>query len=70
MTADFMPLKLNWNGFAAQSGVDAVYCVLDEEHELDPLSEETFFGASGAHIFSILPYTVMLVKLKKRPVPQ
>ncbi len=63
-------LKLNWNGFAAQSGVDAVYCVLDEEHELDPLSEETFFGASGAHIFSILPYTVMLVKLKKRPVPQ
>ena len=59
-------LRLDWTGFASEHGVDAEYRILDGTHSLTPVSEETFFGTSGAHILPLPLYTTVLVTLKKR----
>ena len=46
--------------------MDVEYCVLDAAHDMDVTAKETFFGASGAHIFALPLYTTILVRLKKR----
>ena len=66
--ADAQTLRLDWTGFAAEQGVDAEYRILDAAHSLTPVSTETFFGSSGAHILPLPLYTTVLVKLKKRTV--
>ena len=59
-------LKIDWKGFSSDSGVDAAYLLLDAGHDMDAVSEETFFGSSGAHEFELPLYTTVLVRLKKR----
>lgn len=59
-------LTLGWKGFPSEAGVDVEYCVLDAAHDMDVTAKETFFGASGAHIFALPLYTTILVRLKKR----
>ena len=61
-----VPLTIGWEGFAAERGVDVEYRFLDASHDMDPVTRETFYGSSGAHIFPLPLYTTILVRMKKR----
>ena len=61
-----VPLTIGWEGFAAEQGVDVEYRFLDASHDMDPVTRETFFGSSGAHIFPLPLYTTILVRMKNR----
>ncbi|MBP3322927.1 MAG: hypothetical protein J6M16_01895 [Clostridia bacterium] len=58
-------LRVDWNGFTAENGVKVTYSLLDSEHNLEPVSEEIFFGSKGAHILKLPMYTTVLVSLTK-----
>ena len=58
-------LRVDWNGFTAENGVKVTYSLLDSEHNLEPVSEEIFFGSRGAHILKLPMYTTVLVSLTK-----
>ena len=58
-------VRVDWSGFASGGGVHVTYHLLDAEHNLDAVSEETFFGADGAHILRLPLYSTVLVTLSK-----
>ena len=58
-------LRIDWSDFASKNGVKVTYRLIDKEHDGDIVSEETFFGSSGAHILKLPLYTSVLVTLTK-----
>ena len=58
-------LKISFSDFINDNGVEVSYSVLDENNDLEVVSEETFFNTSGAHIIKLPIYTTILVKFKK-----
>lgn len=58
-------LRIDWSDFASENGVKVTYRLIDKEHDGDIVSEETFFGSSGAHILNLPLYTSVLVTLTK-----
>ena len=61
-----LPLTVHWDGFAGERGVDVTYSVLDGDHDLVPVSGESFAGGSGWHTFTMPLYGTILIQLKKR----
>ena len=60
-----LSLTVGWEGFSSEDGVRAEYFLLDAAHDMEPVTKETFFGSSGAHVFSLPLYATILIKLKK-----
>lgn len=58
-------LRIDWTGFSSENGVLVTYKFLDGEHNVEPVSEEVFFGSKGAHILELALYTSVVVTLKK-----
>lgn len=59
-------VRIDWSGFASGDGVTAEYRFVDTADDNNAVRvEETFFGDTGAHIFTLLLYTTILVTLKK-----
>lgn len=58
-----LPLRIEMKGLTSAGGVRAEYWLLDETHDFERVSEETFYGAEFAHILKIRPYTAVLVTL-------
>ena len=59
-------VRLDWTGFTSSDGVEVEYRILDGEHMLETVSVETFFGESGAHIWNLKPYAVVLAVMRKK----
>ena len=60
-----LSLTVGWEGFSSEDGVRAEYFLLNAAHDMEPVTKETFFGSSGAHVFSLPLYATILIKLKK-----
>ncbi len=58
-------LRIDWSDFYSENGVKVTYNILDSERNLEPVSEEVFFGKTGAHILQLPMYTTVLVTLSK-----
>jgi len=58
-------VRIDWSGFAADTGVTAEYRFIDGSDDTGVRVEEVFFGDRGAHIFDLPLYTTILVTLKK-----
>ena len=58
-------LRIDWSGFASDDGVRVTYHLLDASHNCEAVSEELFFGSTGAHILQLPMYTTVLVTLEK-----
>jgi hypothetical protein len=58
-------LRIDWSDFASENGVKVTYRFLDKDNDADVVSEETFFGSTGAHIIKLPLYTSVLVTLTK-----
>ncbi len=59
-------VRIDWSGFASGDGVTAEYRFVDTADNGNAVRvEETFFGDTGAHIFTLPLYTTILVTLKK-----
>ena len=58
-------VRIDWTGFASDDGVRVTYHLLDAQHNLEAVSEETFFGSTGAHMFRLPLYTTVLITLTK-----
>ena len=59
-------VRIDWSGFASGEGVTAEYRFVDTADDNNAVRvEETFFGNTGAHIFTLPLYTTILVTLKK-----
>ena len=59
-------VRIDWSGFASGDGVTAEYRFVDTADDNNAVRvEETFFGDTGAHIFTLPLYTTILVTLKK-----
>ena len=65
MTAEEYKLYVGFSDFTSENGVKVTYSLLDSEHNLEPVSEEIFFGSKGAHILKLPMYTTVLVSLTK-----
>lgn len=63
--AETKAVRVDWSGFASEGGVRVTYHLLDADHNLDAVSEETFFGTTGAHILRLPMYTTVLTTLTK-----
>ncbi len=63
--AETISLKINWTDFASEKGVRVTYKMIDAEHNAEEVSEEVFFGESGAHIIKFPLYSTILVTLSK-----
>ncbi len=60
-------VRIDWSGFACGEGVTAEYRFVDTADDENAVRvEETFFGDTGAHIFTLPLYTTILVTLKKK----
>ena len=59
-------VRIDWSGFASGDGVTAEYRFVDAMDDGNEVRvEETFFGDTGAHVFTLPLYTSILVTLKK-----
>ena len=60
-----LKLRVDWSGFAGEQGVKVTYHLLDGNHNLEPVSEEVFFGQQGAHMLSFPLYSTILITMEK-----
>lgn len=58
-------VRIRWSGFSSSDGVRVTYTLTDADHDAQIVSEETFFGANGAHILRLPLYSTVLVTLTK-----